>query len=180
MTSFYKNNFIQIIKNLNAVDELFLTGFEKLILKAKKKNKKIIICGNGGSAATASHVSVDLIKNAGVKTINFNEYDLITCFSNDYGYEKWVSKSIELYGDMNDILILISTSGESKNMLNAIKSAKEKKFSKIITFTGHKEKNSLSQLGDINFWVDSMAYNLVENTHQALLLSIVDLIIGKK
>ena len=57
--------------------------------------------------------------------------------------------------------------------------AKEKKFSKIITFTGNDKDNKLSKLGDINFWIDSRAYNLIENAHQALLLSLVDLIIGK-
>ena len=61
-----------------------------------------------------------------------------------------------------------------------LKKAKEKKFSKIITFTGNDENNKLSKLGDINFWVNSKAYNLIENTHQILLLSLVDLIIGKK
>ena len=178
---FLKNYFEDFKKLLS--NEIYyenLIEVKNILKKTHSIGKKIMIFGNGGSAAIASHFSVDLTKNAKVRCTSYNEYDLITCFSNDYGYEKWESKSIELYGDMNDILILISTSGESKNMLNAIKSAKEKKFSKIITFTGHKEKNSLSQLGDINFWVDSMAYNLVENTHQALLLSIVDLIIGKK
>ena len=55
----------------------------------------------------------------------------------------------------------------------------KKKFSKIITFTGNEKNNKLSKLGDINFWIDSKAYNLIENAHQALLLSLVDLIIGK-
>ena len=139
-----------------------------------------MIFGNGGSAAIASHVSVDLTKNANIRCTNYNEADLITCFSNDYGYEKWIEKAVDFYSDQNDVLILISSSGNSKNMINACKAARNMKMSKIITFTGHDRNNPLSKLGDINFWINSKAYNFVENTHQIWLLTIVDLIIGKR
>ena len=115
-----------------------------------------------------------------MRCVNYNESIFLTCFSNDFGYEKWVEKCIEYYGDEEDVVILISAGGNSQNMLNGAKKAKEKKFSKIITFTVNDENNKLSKLGDINFWVNSKAYNLIENTHQILLLSLVDLIIGKK
>ena len=150
-----------------------------LLLKTRKLNSKTMIFGNGGSATISSHVSVDLTKNAKIRTINFNESDLITCFSNDFGYEKWVEKTIEYYFQDNDLLILISSSGESPNMINAAQFAKEKKI-KVITFTGHKKENKLSTIGDINFWIDSKAYNFIENTHQVWLLTICDLIIGKR
>ena len=65
-------------------------------------------------------------------------------------------------------------------MVNAANFAKKNKINKIITFTVNDENNKLSRLGDINFWVNSKAYNLIENTPQILLLSLVDLIIGKK
>lgn len=149
------------------------------LVKLKKNGKKALIFGNGGSAAIASHFSVDLTKNAKVRCINCNKSDLITCFSNDFGYEKWVEKSVEYYGDENDIGIFISSGGKSPNMLNGARKAREKKFSKIITFTGNEEDNKLSKLGDINFWIKSKSYNHIENAHQILLLSIVDLIIGK-
>jgi len=160
-----------IIKKLIQVRNFFL--------EVSKKKGKILIFGNGGSSAIASHVSVDLTKNAQIRTVNFNEADLITCFSNDYGYEKWVEKSVDFYADKNDILVLISSSGKSKNMLNACKAAKRKKI-KVISFTGHTKKNPLSQIVDLSLWVDSKAYNFVENTHQIWLLTICDLIIGKR
>jgi len=150
------------------------------LIMAHKNGKKIMVFGNGGSASIASHFSVDLTKNAKVRSVNYNEADLITCFSNDYGYEKWVEMAIKFYGDKGDILIAISTSGMSKNIINGINAARKKKFKSIITFTGHNKKNSVSRLGDINMWIDSRAYNIVENIHQTWLLSIVDLIIGKK
>ena len=157
-----------------------IIGVRDILLNAKKNNAKIMIFGNGGSAAIASHVSVDLTKNANIRCVNYNEADLITCFSNDYGYERWIEKTIEFYADYKDVLILISSSGKSKNIINACKAAKDKKMSKIITFTGHSRDNPVSKLGDINFWIDSKAYNFIENIHQIWLLTIVDLIIGKR
>ena len=156
-----------------------IINVSKIITEADKNGKKTIIFWNGGSSAIASHVSVDLTKNARVRCVNFNEPDLLTCFSNDFGYEKWVEKSIEYYGDEGDAVILISAGGNSPNMINGAKKAKEKKFSKVITLTGNDKNNKLSKLGDINFWVDSKAYNHIENVHQVILLSLVDLIIGK-
>ena len=77
----------------------------------------------------ASHCSVDLTKNAGIRAINFNEADLITCFANDYGYENWVARAIDFYADEGDVLILISSSGSSENMLNAADAARIKVLS---------------------------------------------------
>ena len=156
-----------------------LISVKEVLKNTSLNNKKTMIFGNGGSAAIASHFSVDLTKNAKVRCVNFNEADLLTCFSNDFGYEHWVEKSIEYYADEGDVIVLISASGESKNMINAVKAAKSKNIKNIITLTGNSKNNSLSKLGSINFWVDSKAYNHIENVHQVLLLSVVDLIIGK-
>lgn len=144
-----------------------------------KKNKKTLIFGNGGNAAIASHFSVDATKNAKVRSTNYNVSDLLTCFSNDFGYENWVQKALEYYADVNDILILISAGGNSPNMINAANFAKKNKIKSIIIFSGNKDGNQLQKLGDINFWVNSSFYNHIENDHQILLLSIVDLIICK-
>ena len=146
---------------------------------ASRKGNKSIIVGNGGSAAIASHFAVDLTKNAKTRCINFNESDLITCFSNDYGYEHWVEKAVEFYGDDGDVFIGISSSGSSKNILNGCLAARKKKFSKVITLSGMNSENLLRELGDINLWVNSKAYNHIENIHQFWLLAIVDMVIGK-
>jgi len=157
-----------------------LISLKKIFITTKKNRKKILIFGNGGSAAIASHFSVDLTKNAKIRCTNYNEPDLITCFSNDFGYERWVEMAIKYYGNKGDVLIVISSSGKSKNMINACIAARKKKFSKIITLTGHLVNNPVKKLGDINLWVNSKAYNYVENIHQFWLLSLVDLVIGKK
>ena len=175
----YLEDFSALVKPNDQIMEKIINAKNTLV-QAKKNNAKIMIFGNGGSAAIASHVSVDLTKNANIRSVNFNEADLITCFANDYGYERWIEKTIDFYADDKDVLILISSSGKSPNMINACKVARNKKMSKIITFTGHDKNNPLSKLGDINFWINSKAYNFVENTHQVWLLTIVDLIIGKR
>ncbi len=175
----YLNDFSSLIL---PNDELLkkIVDVKEILVKTSKNNGKIMIFGNGGSAAIASHVSVDLTKNAKIRSLNFNEADLITCFSNDYGYERWIEKAIDFYSEKEDSLILISSSGKSANMLNACKAARNKKISKIITLTGHEKNNPLSKEGDINLWIDSKAYNFIENTHQVWLLAICDLIIGKR
>ena len=174
----YLTDFSNLIKpDKDTINKL--VQVRDILLETSKKKGKILIFGNGGSSAIASHVSVDLTKNARIRTVNFNETDLITCFSNDYGYERWVEKSIDFYADKNDALILISSSGKSENMLNACKAAKRKKI-KVISLTGHTKNNPLSKITDLSLWVDSKAYNFVENTHQIWLLTVCDLIIGKR
>ena len=157
-----------------------LIKVRNLLLEVRKNNKKVLIFGNGGSASIASHFSVDLTKNARLRCLNFNEADLITCFANDYGFEHWVEKAIDFYGDDGDLLILISSSGQSENMLNGVKAARNANFKSVVTLSGFTKGNPLSQLGDINLWLDSRAYNFVESVHQIWLLTIVDLIIGSR
>ena len=147
---------------------------KKIILKTKSKKSKILIFGNGGSSSIASHFTVDMIKNSKIECMNFNEYNLITCLSNDFGYEHWIKKTLEFNLKKNDLVILISSSGKSKNMLNAAKYIRQKN-SKLITLTGFDKNNPLKKLGNINFWVDSKVYNIVENFHQIILLLINDL-----
>ena len=175
----YLEDFSDLVKS----DEKIIDQLGKvadLIKIINAKGNKVLIFGNGGSAAISSHFSVDLTKNAGVRCVNCNEADLITCFSNDYGYERWVEKAVDFYGDEGDLLIVISSSGSSKNMLNGVKAARNGNFNAVVTFTGFADENPLRQLGDINLWADSKAYNFIENIHQVWLLAIVDLIIGSR
>ena len=173
----YFKNLKELLNNENYFEDL--VKVKDILKKTHSEGKKTMIFGNGGSAAIASHFSVDLTKNAKVRCTNYNESDLLTCFSNDFGYERWVEKAIDFYGDEGDSLILISAGGNSQNMINGANQARKKKIEKIITFTGNSEDNNLKKLGDVNFWVNSKAYNHIENVHQILLLSLVDLIIGK-
>ena len=178
----FLETYLKDFSNLIKPDKNILIKLKQVkdyLVNTSRRGGKALIFGNGGSSAIASHVSVDLTKNAKIRSVNFNEADLITCFSNDYGYERWIEKAIDFYADKKDIIILISSSGKSMNMLNARKAAHKKKI-KVISFTGHDRNNPLSRVCDLNLWVNSKAYNFIENTHQIWLLTVCDLIIGKR
>ena len=122
---YFPQYFETIFQRIKSIDSAELEQAAKMVSVAHKKGKKIVIVGNGGSAAMASHVTVDFTKAAGIRAINFNEADLITCFANDYGYEQWVAKALEAYADKGDLAILISSSGKSQNIINATEKATE-------------------------------------------------------
>ena len=161
---YFSNYFKTIYQSLESIDSTLLEQAAAMLWETHQSNKKIIILGNGGSAAMSSHVAVDFTKAASIRAINFNEADLITCFANDYGYEHWVAKALEAYSDSGDMAILISSSGKSQNILNGAKKAKNLGLS-VITVSGFLFDNPLRKLGDLNLWVDSTEYNIVEMTH---------------
>ena len=176
----YFNSYFSTIKSrLDLIDINQLEEAINLIKRVSKLGNKVIIVGNGGSASIASHLTVDFINAAKIKAINFNESSIITCFANDYGYEHWVSKALEYYANYGDIVILVSSSGQSENMLIAANKAKSIGV-EVVTFSGFHSNNPLRKLGNINFWVNSNAYNIVEMTHHIWLLAIVDYIIEEK
>lgn len=176
--SFFKHFNSLIIDSLSSTDEAVLANIADLIKKTNENRNKVIIVGNGGSAAMASHVSVDLTKAANCRSITFNEADLLTCFANDYGYENWVEKALDFYADKGDLAIFISSSGKSLNLLKGARRAKELGLN-VITLSGFASDNPLRSLGDYNLWVDSKGYNIVEMTHHIWLVAIVDYIVGK-
>jgi D-sedoheptulose 7-phosphate isomerase len=175
---FFTNYYKKINQTLEKVDSLKLIEISEKINTVSKESKKIIIAGNGGSAAIASHVAVDFTKAANIRAVNFNEADLITCFANDYGYENWLVEAIRAYADEGDLLILVSSSGKSENIINAAKEASYRGLS-LITLSGFAHDNPLRALGEINLWADSSEYNIVEMTHHIWLLAVVDYVIGK-
>ena len=94
--------------------------------------------------------------------------------------DPWAAKAVDFYGDEGDLLIVISSSGKSQNMINAVHAARNSSFHSVVTLSGFFENNPLKKLGDINLWVDNKSYNFVENIHQIWLLAITDLVIGKR
>ena len=179
MSDYFDNYFSDIDEKSKAIDYTELVQASELADKANKDGGKIIIVGNGGSAAIASHVSVDFTKAAGMRSICFNESSLITCFANDYGYENWVARALEFHADKNDMVFLISSSGSSKNITNGARQAKEMRLS-VVTLSGFSPENELRTLGNVNLWVDSTQYNVVEIVHQTWILSIIDYLINNK
>ena len=171
----YTDSISELLKN---VDTNLINASVNLIANTKKNKNKIYIVGNGGSSSIASHVSVDFTKVAKINCSTFNNVNLITCFANDYKYENWVVEAIKAYSLEQDLFILISSSGTSKNIVNAAQYCKQKKMN-LITLSGFKKNNPLSQSGNINFHVESEEYNYIEMTHHIILLSIVDIFAKK-
>ena len=165
----YQKKLNQISKGLNfeIIEKLFNR------IKKIKKNNKILIFGNGAGAAIASHFSNDLSNTMKIKTLSFDNSAHITCFSNDYGYENWVKKTIDIFSNNTDLIILLSASGNSKNMINAAKYCKKKNI-EFYSITGFKRNNQLNKNSKNYIWINSSSYNQIELTQQFILLSIID------
>lgn len=147
----------------------------KLAVETHQKGNKLIFIGNGGSSAIASHMAIDYLKNGGIRSTTFSDASLLTCLSNDYGYEHVYEKPILMFGQEGDLLIAISSSGKSQNILRAVKVAQDKKCH-VVTLSGFNPDNPLRRTGKINFYVPSSAYGFVEITHLTLCHAILDLI----
>ena len=156
-------------------------AFDKIILLIfglKQENNKLIFIGNGGSASIASHMATDFLKNGGFPAIAFNDASLITCVSNDLGYENVFKKPLDMLANKGDLLVSISSSGRSPNILHATQAAK-KKSCPIITLSGFDSDNPLRRLGEINFYIKSRSYGYVEIAHSTICHYILDTIIEK-
>ena len=134
--------------------------------------EKVWLIGNGGSAAIASHIATDFTKNAGIPAQAFNDVSLLTCYANDFGWENVFARAIDYKCSDGDVLIAISSSGKSKNILNGVLAAADRGMH-IITLSGFDPHNPLRTMGDINFYVPSDSYGVVEICHLAILHSMV-------
>ncbi|MDA9981766.1 SIS domain-containing protein [Gammaproteobacteria bacterium] len=152
-----------------------LIAFGDICKKVRENGKKIIFAGNGASASISSHAATDFTQHAHVRSICFNDHNLITAFSNDYGYENWIANALKYYADPGDVVVLISSSGQSENVINAAKQAIEQNL-ELVTFSGFAANNPLRTLGKINFWANSCAYNIVESVHLTWILAVANLL----
>lgn len=148
-------------------------------LAAHAKGCKLIFIGNGGSSAIASHMAIDYWKNGGIRATAFNDAALLTCVSNDYGYEYVFEKPIEMMAQEGDLLIAMSSSGLSQNILKGVAAAGAKECG-IVTLSGFSADNPLRLLGDVNFYIPSGSYGHVEIAHLSICHAMLDLAAGSK
>lgn len=132
--------------------------------------------GNGGSAGIAVHMTADFLKNGQMRTVSMYNPATLTCLGNDFGYEYIFSKQLALLARSGDLLVAISSSGNSPNIVHGIETAKEKGC-KVVTLTGFREDNRVRQMGDLNIYVPSMEYGTVESIHNIILQAAVDILI---
>lgn len=144
----------------------------------KKAGGTVYFAGNGGSAAIASHMTSDFKKNGNMKTGALLDASVLTCFGNDFGYEYIYSKQLEQIGNEGDLLVAISSSGNSMNIVNAITEARNKGM-KVVTLSGFRTDNRIKSMGDINVHVAIEHYGIVESAHVTILQQIVDEILER-
>ena len=152
----------------------------ELMVQARRTHaagNKLIFVGNGGSAAIASHMATDYLKNGNIRSLALNDASMLTCLANDLGYDRVFAKQIEMHARADDLVIAISSSGRSPNILNAVAAARAAKCG-VVTFSGFSTENPLRRVGDINFYIDSDRYGFVEIAHLTICHAVLDFICG--
>lgn len=153
--------------------DCMITNLVELFISIRQSENKAFFIGNGGSAGISMHMTTDFLKNGHLRTHSMHDPATLTCIANDYGYENVFSEQIEMAADDGDVLVAISSSGKSENILRAVHLARDKKCH-IVTLSGFAKDNPLSGLGDYNIYVPSFEYGIVESIHQLVLQQVVD------
>ena len=148
------------------------------LLEARRQGRKVLVVGNGGSAAIASHMQTDLCHSLGIRGLVFNEPPLLTALANDYGYENAFQRMVDLWADAGDVLVAISSSGRSPNILNACAAGRTRGMA-IFTYSGFGADNPLRGLGDLNFYVANASYGPVESAHAVLVHHLTDRVLAR-
>lgn len=138
---------------------------------------RLLFCGNGASAAFASHMALDWTKNGGVTSQSFNDAALQTALVNDLGASRVFADPVRWYGKVGDALVTISSSGNSPNILSAVEEARKIDL-QVVTFSGLKPDNRSRSLGDLNIYLPAKTYGVVECGHQILLHMWLDAFMG--
>ncbi len=154
-----------------------LMQFKELALATHGAGNKVMFVGNGGSAAIASHMAIDYSKNGDIRSMAFNDGASLTCLGNDLGYENVFAKQISLHGRPGDLLVAISSSGRSRNILNAVEAGRARQC-RVFTLSGFTPDNPLREAGELNFFVPSGEYGFVEITHLTLCHAALDFACG--
>lgn len=183
----YLNRLIQALQSVQIYDrqgillenrEEAMQKLTRLFLLTRNHSRQAFFIGNGGSAAIASHMTADFLKNGRMRTQSLYDHSLVTCMGNDYGYEHIFSYPLERLADKGDLLVAVSSSGNSPNIVNAVQTARRMEMS-IVTLSGFEQNNQIRGKGDYNIYVPVKHYGITESVHHALLQQIVDTIAGQ-
>lgn len=139
----------------------------------REKGNRVYLVGNGGSAGVASHTATDFMNVVKLRAHTLYDSSILTCMTNDYGYENAFARMLSQVVARGDALIAISSSGKSQNIRNAATTVKQA-GGIVITLSGFDRANPLRSLGDLNIWLDSSDYGFVEIGHQFVLHNIAD------
>ena len=132
------------------------------------RGRHVYFVGNGASAAMASHFAADACKNGGLKAMAFNDGALLTCIGNDFAFDQVFALPLTRFGHEGDMLVSISSSGASANILRALERAREMQL-RIVTLSGKAADNASRTFGDLNFYLPAARYGLIESGHHVVL-----------
>ena len=144
----------------------------------REQKRTIYLVGNGASASIASHAAADLAKNAHIHTEVFTDLALITAIANDISYRDVFSEPLKIRLVAGDMLVAISSSGQSPNILKASETAR-KLGAKLVTLSAMSSGNFLVRLGDLNFYIPAQTYGVAEIGHTAIIHHWIDQAISK-
>jgi len=128
----------------------------------------VFIVGNGASAAMASHVAADACKNGQLRAQAFTDHSLLTATGNDLAFDQVFALPLSRFARAGDLLITISTSGRSPNVIRALECARSASM-RIVTLSGRDADNPSRRFGDLNFYIPHHRYGWVECAHQVVL-----------
>jgi D-sedoheptulose 7-phosphate isomerase len=182
----YLNELSDVLENLSFTDDYGTRvenaeGFSRWLAltdPAIREGRGIFFIGNGASASMASHFAADLGKNGNLRTYTFTDLSLITALANDTSYENVFTDPIRRYMEPRDLLVAISSSGNSPNIVNAVRMALER-GSSVVTISGMRLDNAIRSMGLLNVHVPAPEYGLAESAHAAILHYWVDSCIEK-
>ena len=140
---------------------------------------KALFIGNGANAGICSHIATDWWKNGDMRAMAFNDPAGLTCIANDCGVEQLFAKPVERFADPTDVLVAMSSSGKSPNILRAVDAARARGAG-VVTLSGFAADNPLSRLGEYNFYVPWNGYEIVEIVHHSILHCLLDMIIKSR
>lgn len=160
---FFKEYILNLCDTVIRSDRKDFDKIVEILIDLKKKNKCLYICGNGGSLATSSHAANDFVKAGGIRAISLTDVSLLTAYSNDDSYEKCFANILDRMMVPGDMLLYMSVSGTSPNVIEAAKFCKSI-GNKVIALTG-RIKNKNVKLFDMNIEIDDTDYKLVEDAH---------------
>jgi D-sedoheptulose 7-phosphate isomerase len=162
-----------LIEALQRCDHKNIRTLVRFASETKSAGAAAYVIGNGGSAAIASHIAADWTVNAKLPTSALDNSATLTCLANDKGYDQGYAWQLATFGESDDLLIAISSSGKSKNILNAVTVAGQIGM-RVVTLSGFAEDNLLRQMGHLNIYVNSIQYGVVECCHMAILHAVTD------
>lgn len=155
-----------------SVDQGF-QEYMKQLTTTHARGNHIFFVGNGGSAGICTHSANDYSKNGGIRCLSLHDGAVLTCLGNDFGFEYVFSKQLEFHAREGDVLIAISSSGRSADILRAVEMAREKGMY-VCTLSGFAPDNPLRKMGDLNWYVPSLEYGFVELAHQIIIHCALD------